>query len=187
MDAKLDVLAIDVDGVVADLHPVWLARYNKDYNDNMTVEDWTEWNIENLVKPECGQKIFEYIREPNIYDEVKPIEGALEKIQDLKNYHRIIYVTSSEPSVSGRKYYWLKEHGFVKNRMDYVEALDKTLICARYLIDDDFYNVKNFTHGSNRFGILFDQIWNRGQSWKYRIKGWKDFYPYTNYIARGGN
>lgn len=187
MNTKSNLLAIDVDGVVADLHPVWISLYNRDYNDTLTLNDWTDTHIENIVKPECGQKIFEYIKDPSIYDEVKPIFGALEKINSLRKYHRIIYVTSSEPSVSGRKYYWLKEHGFIKSRGDYVEALDKSLICAKYLIDDDFNNVKNFSHyGNSKFGILFDRIWNEKHPWKYRIKGWNDFYPFNNYIIEGG-
>ena len=74
---KKQIIAMDVDSVVADLGTAWLNRYNRDYNDNMTNENILSWDTHKYVKPECGKKIYEYIEDPSLYDEVLPICGSL--------------------------------------------------------------------------------------------------------------
>ena len=78
------LIACDVDGVVANLTKPWLARYNKDWNDNLKIKDIEGWGIQDYVKPECGLKIFNYIKDPSLYDEVLPFSGALNFINTLK-------------------------------------------------------------------------------------------------------
>ena len=86
----MKIVAIDVDGTIADLAEIWLARYNKDWNDNLKKKAWIEWGVDKFVKPECGIKIFDYLEDPTIYDDVLPIEGAKEGVDWLRQYHRVI-------------------------------------------------------------------------------------------------
>jgi 5'(3')-deoxyribonucleotidase len=164
----MDILAIDVDGVVAANHVEWLRRYNKDYNDTMRKKDWTSWGIDKLVKPECGLKIYDYLKDPTLYDNIQPIPGALETIKELSKKYRIIYVTATHIEVSGVKYNWLKKYDFITRIQDYVECSDKSLIRADYLIDDNIDNVKTFS-GT---GYIFTQPWNKDWHWLFRINGW---------------
>ena len=60
---KLTV-AVDVDDVCADLLTEWLYRYNLEYEDNLTVADVDRWDLSEQVKPECGKKIYNYLRDP---------------------------------------------------------------------------------------------------------------------------
>ena len=141
----MKTIAVDVDGTVADLHTVWLARYNQDYNDNLQSNEIIAWNIHEFTKPECGKRMYEYIEYPSIYDDVLPINGSLEVINELKAKRkdlRIIYVTNSTLGTAGRKYTWLKHYGFLDKLDDYVEAKDKAL---------NYYYI---LHGIKRLGIL---------------------------------
>lgn len=46
---KKGLIACDLDAVLNNLNQVWLSRYNRDYNDNFTIEQWTSWHPEKLV------------------------------------------------------------------------------------------------------------------------------------------
>lgn len=151
------IIACDVDGVVADLLTNWLRWYNMGYDDHLAPEDITSWETDKFVKPECGKKIFTYLDDPRLYDEVFPYYGALKTINMLKSLgHRIIYPTKSPLASAGRKYYWLKQYGFIEDDKDYIELNDKSLVRADVLMDDYYKNLDNFV-GTK---VLFAQPWN---------------------------
>lgn len=154
------IVAVDVDGTVAGLHPVWLGRYNYDFNDNLQVEDIVDWNIHQFAKPECGKQMYKYIEDPSLYNDVLPITGSLEVISELKVERkdlRFVYVTNSTIGTAGRKYTWLKQYGFLDKQDDYVEAKDKSLIKADMLIDDYQENLISFIG----YKLLLHSAWNR--------------------------
>jgi len=170
------VFAIDVDAVVAALDVAWLERYNLDYDDDLTPADLHTYDTSKYVKPECGVKIYEYLKDPTLYDDVVPISGALDGINVLRHDgHRVIFVTTTPIETAGRKFHWLVEHGFLsagrKGLVDYYEAIDKSLIDADILLDDAPHNVENFQGRA----ILFDQPWNQEFKWTYRVFDWSDF------------
>ena len=170
---QMKVVYVDVDDVCALLEPVWLGRYNKDYNDNLTDEDLKEWSIEKFVKPECGLKIYEYLKDPKIYDEVLPRDGALDGVNAIREmgHYRVLFATSCPVEVAGRKFHWLREYGFIKKERDYIEIRDKSLLRGDYMIDDSYDNVSGFTG----YGYLLTRPWNRKYIWYHRINDWKDF------------
>ena len=52
------IVAVDIDDVIISLVPTWLHLYNKDYKDNLSKNDITDWQIDKFVKPECGINIY---------------------------------------------------------------------------------------------------------------------------------
>lgn len=172
------IIGLDVDSVVAELSPAWYGRYNKDYNDDLKPEKITDWNTHQFVKPECGTKIYEYLKDPTLYDDVKPISGALRVVNKLKKNPkiRIIYITTSPIESYGRKFTWLVEHGFLepKELHNYFEVKDKNLIRADVLLDDNYDNANNFPG----LGLLFDQPWNKKYKFDNRIYNWQGFYNF---------
>ena len=164
-----NIIAIDVDDTVLDLMSTWLSIYNEDYNDNLTRDKITDWNISQFVKPEAQEAIYDYIVFPDVFYGSAPIPNALEGVNLLKSLdYRIIYVTANNPE--GCKYSWLLEKGFIDNHEDFVHALDKSLICCDYMIDDNYDNIIN-TWG---YGILFSQPWNLQYDYHPRANNWKD-------------
>lgn len=172
---------VDVDAVVADLIPVWLGFYNKDYDDNLVASDIFKWGIHEIVKPECGAGIFNYLERTDLYDNVKPIDGAISGVQWLRQHsYDVRFVTSG---VFESKIRWLGRHGFLMGENwlyshDVVVAHDKSIINADIMIDDNIKNCENFKGKS----VLFAQPWNTGSHPWFRADGWVDV---IQYLARG--
>lgn len=168
----LDILC-DVDGPVADLNTYWLMLYNADYNDNLTADQWTAWDIVPSLKRECGVKIYDYLKRPDLYDGVLPVPGALETIQQLRaDGHKVIFITST--MVAGDKYIWLVRHGFLSDsaadRQFYMEVHsdEKWRVTGDVLIDDRFKTIKAFPGK----GLLYTAPHNAHERWRDRVDDW---------------
>jgi 5'-nucleotidase len=146
--------------------------------DHLTKEDWNTWELHTVVKPECGNKIYHYIENPKIYDSVLPINGALARINILKQYWRVIFVTTSTNGTGGRKFRWLKDWKFNNSLDNYYECRDKSLIYSDYLIDDSYENVIKPVPYGGRINILFNQPWNEKFEYSPRMKDWNTFYDF---------
>lgn len=169
-------IAVDVDGVCADLHGEWLKRYNAEFSDNLTVERIHQWDMVPAVKPECGKKIYKYLNDLDLYDNVPVIEGAKDGVDALRDDGwRVVFVTSCTKGMADQKWEWLERNGFleptVRQQADLVIAHDKSLIRADALLDDYDGNLGSWL----RRGILLDAPYNRAAigSWS-RIYHWKD-------------
>lgn len=174
-------ILVDVDSVIADLMPAWLRVYNKEYDDSLRVEQITEWDMTKFVKPECGTKIYSYLHDPSLYDEVFPIDGAISSIHWLRQHgYDIRFVTSG---IQPAKIIWLGNKGLLMSEHflfspDVVIAHDKRLINGDILIDDNLKNCESFQGKS----ILFSQPWNDVVSNFFRASSWPDV---IQYLARG--
>ncbi len=176
------IIAVDVDQVVADLHDTWLERYNKDYDDHVTVWDIVDWDITKFVKPECGNKIFDYLNDPTLYEDVIVIEGALAGVEHLKSCgYRVVYATSCHIGMHDAKWMWLVEEGFLpkaNTQKDLISLSDKALVRADYLIDDRALHIHNFVRAGGEMGFLFDAPHNHANTDLFRVKSWADVVRY---------
>ncbi len=152
---------VDVDDVTADLVPAWLHRYNQDYGAKLMPHHLRSWNMQDWVTPDCGEKIYDYLLDPTLYDEVQPVPGAILGIRSLRDMgHRVVFVTSASGPGMNAKLQWLirhkllPDHGHVHN--DYVCAHDKGLIRGDVLVDDRAATVEAFSGRK----ILFHRPWN---------------------------
>jgi 5'(3')-deoxyribonucleotidase len=100
-------IGIDLDSTINNLAEVWLDRYNKDYNDNLT--EWCCWNVVECVKPECGKDIFKYLTEPYFFLNLKIKPNAKEVISFLIKYFDVYVVTAYVPEACLDKTIWLKK------------------------------------------------------------------------------
>lgn len=169
------IIGCDVDDVCCDLLGPWIRWYNNRFNDTLQKSDLTKWDWTDLIKPECGRQLFEYLSLPNYYEEdVAPIPGAVEGIRALRQAgYRVIFITASVGTGGEQKRRWLTEHGFMDGagEDDYVSTTDKSpyaKICD-VMIDDRASNLTPFKRG-----ILFSQPWNRNEQVYNRASSWSD-------------
>ena len=165
------IIACDIDDVILNLMSSWLHIYNKEFNHDLKPEDITDWDVSSFVKPEAKQKIYEYIDNKEVFHNANPVKGALSGIRKLKEWgFRIIYVTANNPF--NVKQEWLNRNGFMNENIDFVQAYDKSLIHANYLLDDKLENCVNFKYGQP---WLFSKPWNLKYNFSNRINGWDEF------------
>jgi 5'(3')-deoxyribonucleotidase len=164
------IIGIDVDEVCLDLASSWLSLYNLEFDDNVTVDKWVDWDVSKFVKPEAVARMMEYVEYPDVFYGSKPIDGALESVKILKNHgFRIVYITANNPE--NCKLEWLKSHGFLENNKDFVQAYDKSLILTSVLFDDRYENCRDF----KGMGILFNKPWNQKYEYWNRVNNWEEF------------
>lgn len=170
------IIAVDVDGVCADLHAEWLKRYNAEFHDDLTVERIRQWDMVPAVKPECGKQIYKYLNQSDLYEHVPVIDGAKAGVDELRDLGwRVVFVTSCTKGMADQKWEWLERHHFLAptkgQSPDLIIAHDKSLIRADALLDDYDGNLGPWM----RRGILLDAPYNRAAigSWT-RIHQWRD-------------
>jgi 5'(3')-deoxyribonucleotidase len=163
------IIGFDCDDVILDLMPNWLSKYNRQFNDILTKEQITDWDVAKFALPEARKEFYQYIEEPDVFWTAKPIEGALNGVLELRRLgFRIIIVSANNPF--SIKQQWLKYHGFLEDNKEFIQAYDKSLIKVDYLVDDKIDNVMN-TLG---YGILFSAPWNRIYNYNPRVSNWKE-------------
>lgn len=167
----------DVDGVVADLLSTWLDLYNADFGDNLTPDRITTWELRPHVKPECGGRIYEYLHRADLYDDVRPIPGAIEGVRTLRDAgHRVVFVTSCVPAMIVPKIKWLRRHGLLPSAdvdpsmTNFVVCHDKSLVMGDVLIDDRPTNLRD----TSAVPILFDAPHNQDVTGFVRALTWRD-------------
>jgi 5'(3')-deoxyribonucleotidase len=163
-------IIVDVDDVVADLVTAWLNAYNEDWDDNLNRNDITEWDMIPFVKEECGAQIYDYLKEPGLYKNVKPITGAWAGVKTLQMMgDTILFVTAG--SFLGEKQEWLEQLQFMGENTYFIATKNKELIPADIIIDDRVDNL--ISHSA--IGILFDRPHNRNVDWDgRRAVDWDD-------------
>lgn len=192
-------IACDVDGVIANLHDEWYRRYNRDYNDNLTMDRVLTWDVHKFVKPECGTLVYRYLADPDLYDNIQPIEGAVEGVRRLREMgHEVFYVTSCTYGMVDQKARWLERFGFATPRdngaslpRDLIVANSKQYIKADLLIDDAAHNIADWVDENRSRGILFDYPHNRSLdndkpstfwTWATRLNNWSQI---VNFVEHG--
>lgn len=175
----------DVDGVVADLLPVWLDRYNDLFDDNLTTRHISQWDMTRFVKPECGNKIYKILLDPSLYNDVQPIRGSQWGINRLRELgYRVVFVSASHAGTVDRKIRWLIEHDFLPKgdvQRDFISAVDKTLIRGDLLIDDALHNIETFPGHT----ILLNYPYNQSPHVKSVAHTWDEIVYLARKILHG--
>ena len=185
---KVLTVLCDVDDVVAQLVPAWLARYNRDYGDCVTRDDLKSWTITDWISAECGEKIYDYLRDPMLYEDVAPVSGARAGVEMLRRWgHRVVFVTSASGPGMGAKLAWLVRHGFLPDHTyvhpDFVAAHDKALIRGDVLIDDRPENIAKYVK-TGAHGIVMDAPWNQ-LAVGLRARHWRDVLAHIDHLSLG--
>jgi 5'(3')-deoxyribonucleotidase len=160
-------IILDIDDVLAAHIESWLSWYNKEWFDFLEKKNITDWNLVQFVSPKCGNRVYDFLKLPTVYDNVLPIEYAQIGVNFLRSTGKeIIFVTSRDWACN--KFDWLVRYGFSKNSKEYVVAENKSLIDADMIIDDNYMNVKEFP------GIkwLYTQPWNAKYEHPNKLASW---------------
>lgn len=140
------IVLCDLDGIVVDLLTPWLAAYNAEYGDNLTVARLTDWDVHNCVKPECGTDIYRWIDRGDVYRDLKPLPGAIDGIKTIEALgHEVVIVSagSVNPATAGHKLEWCQRYlGFSRKKV--IIAHQKHLVKGDVFIDDSPHKIADY-------------------------------------------
>lgn len=153
---------IDIDEVLRALVPNMVRLYNREFGNVMKVSDVKDFVVDNsfpLIMERAGMsasKWFFQVHGFELFRESEEIEGAIEALNILRKYGKIIIITyqkSLENKIDTLQ--WLSEHGFEYDGICFVK--DKTVVVTDYLIDDNDWN---FIGSNAAHGVLINAPYN---------------------------
>ena len=178
------VLCVDVDDVICNLQETVVKLFNERYGSNYTVDDFTEYDIMNVLPEQDGLVMRDMYGESGLYNKVKPIHGAQEAIQKLINMgHQVYLVTAAIPKTYGEKVEFIKKYFPFIDESRIVCMKHKWMFKCDVMVED---NPTNLLTSPYYYRICFDQPWNRSiNDWAYgiyRCYNWNDVVAVINKI-----
>lgn len=164
-----NIIVVDLDNTLVDLYSPWIEWYNKESGDSLEVSKVRTYNIQNHVKPDWKDRIYEFFDIPERYSSsVEPFAGAAQVMQDLKEFgFDIVVATATAGNTAGEKYKLAKKVMPWLKQSNVMIGARKELLYCDFFIDDAPKNI-----------VKHKQFWKRyGSPTKYATIEW----PYNTY------
>jgi 5'(3')-deoxyribonucleotidase len=170
-----------MDEVVVDLCSKWIKVYNERYDDNQTVESLMTGTWDFHKKTKAGEDVYKIIREPGFFENLEPIDGAIDGIKHLISTHDVMLL--SNPSGSGEicrgKYAWVEKYLPFFDMENIILTKRKEFVKGTIMIDDnpDFLHKWSKQMPAEHYTILVSHPHNVGCDMlhiDYRCNGWDD-------------
>jgi 5'(3')-deoxyribonucleotidase len=153
-------IALDVDGVLADVIESWLSYNNKirPTISKSQISEWDFWKNHDINK-------FDFYNELSIcwksWENIPPTENDIASAtKQLSNIGTVDIVTARDESTHSDVKNWLKLHKIIfNNYVGVVEGVEKSKLDYDIFIDDSPLNAKNMLE-KGKSVILYSQPWN---------------------------
>lgn len=187
----MKTIICDMDSIIVDLLNPWIAWYNSWWHDNLSVDKMTGYHIEEFIKPECGNRIYEPFGYPGWYENLPPLAGAYDGLKYLYDKgHDIVIATAVAGRTADAKYDWLKRCAPFIKKKNVLIGSRKELIKGDVFIDDSPDNIRNYRNAWSGAHILtiaypynrdsVNYINLRAHSYKNTQSAWKDIVAYVD-------
>lgn len=105
-------IAVDVDEILANLIDPVIAFHNEQFQTSLVRNDFTSYNFDEVwggTHVEAIQKVHQFF-ETEHFRNIRPVVGAVEGVQKLKEKHDLFVVTSRQSVVEEQTKAWLNQH-----------------------------------------------------------------------------
>jgi len=170
MNRKKKTIAIDMDGVLADVETQFELWYERDYG--MKIERSARLGVpESEGFPDKGA-VRKFVYTPGFFRTIPLMTGAVEAVQQLMEHYEVYVVSAAMefPQCLSEKREWLDEHFPFIDWRNIVFCGDKSIIDTDYMIDDHCKNL-DFFKGK---AIMFDAPHNSEKTHHVRVKSWAE-------------
>jgi 5'(3')-deoxyribonucleotidase len=178
-------ILLDMDGIICDLYPTWIEKYNKKTNENIKYENISEYDLTKFVK--YPHVLLGILNEQNFFLELEPIDGAIEYIKKITKLNLSIVIVTYVPwgnyFAHQNKQTWIDQHMPWFKKKNIIFAYRKHAVNGTLLFDDKpdnllYWSQENpngitcaIKHPYNK-NIKADLIFSKTR------EGWKDFYSF---------
>lgn len=149
-------IGIDIDETINCQISEILKKYNKKYDDNLIIDNITDYNIHKFLKPEC-KNIFKEFCTNKLLKNLIMTQDTISALTELNNKYKIYFVTSAHPKTLKTRDKWLSKNLNWYTTKQLIVCRKKSLLNLTFLIDDCF---DNLIHGAYS-KILVTKPWNK--------------------------
>jgi 5'(3')-deoxyribonucleotidase len=159
-----------MDEVMADAIAEHLLRYNRDYEEQLTVADLEGKWLWEVVSSDRHNALEAYLRSEDFFEHLMVMPDAQRVMQRLQHNYEVFIATAAMeiPTSFAQKYRWLEKHFPFIPPSHIVYCGDKGILRADYLIDDNPRQLQRF-QGT---GILYSSPHNARVKGFKRVKNW---------------
>ncbi len=163
-------IAVDMDGVLADVVERFLEWDERDHGVRQTIEQ-----VSGRTEQEAFPFVRKYVYTPTFFRGLKVMPDSKEVLAELNARYDVFIVSAATefPQSLAEKQEWLTEHFPFITWQQIVFCGSKKIIQADIMIDDLF---KNLDHFQGHSSLLFDQPHNaRADAGRHRrVYNWKE-------------
>lgn len=109
---KGSTIALDLDGVMADLVTGFLSYHNLHFKTTLRSEDITAFHFDKVIgcsKEEINNRILNFYQSSS-FDRLMPVVGVIPATQALKQLSNLIAITARPPLLEDKTKTWLEKH-----------------------------------------------------------------------------
>ncbi|AMR33334.1 5'(3')-deoxyribonucleotidase [Mucilaginibacter sp. PAMC 26640] len=163
-------IAIDMDGVLADVEQQFLNWYQRDY-DVLFNKEYLIGKDEANLFPEPGAART-FATSAGFFLDIPVMDGAIEAVKKLMESYEIYIVSAAMefPVSLIEKHEWLKVNFPFIHWRNIIFCGDKSIINTDYMIDDHLKNLDNFKGKT----IMFNAFHNINYHHHVRANNWDD-------------
>jgi 5'(3')-deoxyribonucleotidase len=163
-------ICVDMDEVMADAVAEHLLRYNRDYEEQLTVADLEGKWLWEIVSSDRHGALEGYLRSEDFFENLAVMPQSQRVLQRLQHNYEVFIATAAMeiPTSFAQKYRWLEKHFPFIPPSRIVYCGDKGILKADYLIDDNPRQLQRF-QGT---GILYSSPHNAKVKGFKRVKNW---------------
>lgn len=170
------IIAVDMDSVLNNLQEYAIKTYNRLYNTCYTMEDFTDYDVCNILGMDGGAKMREIYADPETYSQLSPIPKSQNVMQKWVNAgHQVYVVTDAVPLTLHNKVNWLKHYYPFIDEAHIVSMKHKWLFKCDVMVDD---NIDNLINGHHYDRVCLNYPWNKNIKDEvydiYRCFNWDD-------------
>lgn len=138
----MKTIAIDMDGVIADVYSQFISMHAAEFNEVKTHEE-----IYGLKEGDAFENALKYVRQKGFFLTAPVIENSQAIMLKLSEQYKIFIVSAAMefPNSLVEKQLWLNEHFPFIGWQQMVFCGSKEIIKADIMIDDHFKNLNFFT------------------------------------------
>ena len=162
------ILACDFDDVITDLCSHWISEYNRQYDDNLKIENVTDWDIGSFTK--IGDKMYLLLEQPNFFKNVKIQQDCYDVLKWADTIFDIQIISATSPRTYFDKVEWLKVNLPFIPSVNYNCVHNKYIVNSTIKIDDKADNLKYSTGKT----ILYTKPWNQDITHFNRADNWQE-------------
>lgn len=179
------IIAVDVDDTICNLQEVVVDLFNKRFGSHYTLENFTEYDIMNILPTQDAIVMKDIYGESGLYNKVKPMPGAQDTLEKLINLgHQVYLVTAAIPKTYGEKVAFIKRFFPYIDDNHIVAMKHKHMFRADIMIED---NLQALLAGQHYHRILVNRPWNQSsKDWVYginRCNNWSEIHEVVNKIS----